>query len=77
MKKVTNLESSKAHVHGKVIIIDNAPSTFVLLIGDVDKVKEDALKALKSGVVILSKIVLIYPMTSLENIKTMIKARDE
>ena len=76
-EKVTDLESAKAHAHGKAIIIGNVSSPFVLLSGDAEKVKEATLKALNSGVGILAPGCGIAPMTPLENIKTMIKTRDE
>lgn len=76
-EKVSDISSAKRHTNGKSVIIGNVSSPFVLLSGDAEKVREATKKALDSGVDILAPGCGIAPMTPLENIKTMVKTRDE
>jgi len=64
-------------VIGEVKILGNISLSKTLFLGKPEDMKEEARKALRSGVNLLEPNCGISPSTPVENIKAMVEARDE
>jgi len=64
-------------VIGEVKILGNVSLSKTLFLGKPEDMKEEARKALRSGVNLLEPNCGISPSTPVENIKAMVEARDE
>ncbi|HII02327.1 TPA: MtaA/CmuA family methyltransferase [Methanosarcinaceae archaeon] len=76
-EKIGDVKKAKEVIGDRARLVGNISSPFVLLPGPVEKVNEEAKKALADGIDVLAPGCGIAPMTPLENIKAMVAARDE
>lgn len=76
-EKIGSVKKAKEILGDRARLVGNISSPFTLLPGPVDKIKTEAKQAIADGVDVLAPGCGIAPMTPLENIKTMVAARDE
>lgn len=76
-EKVGSIKKAKEILGDRARLVGNISSPFVLLPGPIEKIKEEAKKALAEGVDVLAPGCGIAPMTPLSHIKAMVEARDE
>ncbi|MDQ1274661.1 MAG: [methyl-Co(III) methanol/glycine betaine-specific corrinoid protein]:coenzyme methyltransferase [Euryarchaeota archaeon] len=76
-EKIGSVKKAKEILGDRVRLVGNISSPFVLLPGPIDKIKEEAKKAISEGVDVLAPGCGIAPMTPVSHIKAMVEARNE
>ena len=76
-EKIGSIKKAKEILGTRARLVGNISSPFTLLPGPVEKIKEEAKKAIAEGVDVLAPGCGIAPMTPLAHIKAMVEARDE
>ncbi|MDA0525481.1 methylcobamide:CoM methyltransferase MtaA [Methanococcoides alaskense] len=76
-EKVKDLKAAKEIIGNKSSLIGNVSTSVTMLNGTYDQVKEEAKKCLTDGVDVLAPGCGIAPRTPFENVKALVRARDE
>lgn len=76
-EKIRDIEEAKRVTGDRARLIGNISCAFTLLDGTPDKVREEALYCLRSGIDVLAPGCGLAPATPIANCRALIKARDE